>query len=90
MNNKVEEIMNILQEEAAEVIQMISKCRRFGIDTMQLKSGLSNRVCLTEEIGDLLAMIDLLQVHGVVTETDLMTAKENKFIKLKKWSTIYE
>lgn len=90
MNKTVEEIMNIAQEECAEVIQMISKCRRFGIDTVHLKSGESNRSCLTEEIGDVLAMIDLLQLHNVVTAEGLEAAKQEKFIKLKKWSNIYE
>jgi hypothetical protein len=28
--------------------------------------------------------------HGVVTATELETAKQEKFNKLKKWSRIYE
>jgi NTP pyrophosphatase (non-canonical NTP hydrolase) len=31
MNSQQQEILDILQEEAAEVIQAISKVRRFGI-----------------------------------------------------------
>jgi len=90
MNNKEKEIMDILQEECAEVIQMISKCRRFGIDTVHLKAGQANRKCLTDEMGDLLAMIDLMIEHGVVTVEGLNAAKQEKFNKLKKWSKIYE
>lgn len=90
MNKQVTEIMDIAQEECAEVIQMVSKCRRFGIDTIHLKAGLSNRQCLTEEIGDLLAMVDLMIEHGVVTAAGLEEAKQAKFAKLKKWSNIYE
>jgi hypothetical protein len=90
MNTQVTEIMDILQEECAEVIQMVSKCRRFGIDTVHIKAGKANRQCLTEEMGDMLAMIDLMVEHGVVTATELETAKQEKFNKLKKWSRIYE
>ena len=90
MNKQVTEVMDILQEECAEVIQMISKCRRFGIDTVHLKAGESNRLCLTEEMGDVLAMIELMVEHGVVTTEGLDLAKQAKFAKLKQWSNIYE
>ena len=32
MNKTTSEVMDILQEECAEVIQAVSKIRRFGID----------------------------------------------------------
>ena len=32
MNSDVKEVMDILQEECAEVIQAVSKISRFGID----------------------------------------------------------
>jgi NTP pyrophosphatase (non-canonical NTP hydrolase) len=90
MNSKIEEIMNIAQEECAEVIQMISKVRRFGIDTTHLKAGVPNRAMLTEEIGDLLAMIELLVENNVITAQGLEAAKMAKFAKLKLWSSIYD
>ena len=90
MNKQITEVMDILQEECAEVIQMISKCRRFGIDTVHLKAGESNRKCLTDEMGDVLAMIDLMVEHDVVTVEGLDLAKQAKFAKLKQWSNIYE
>ena len=90
MNKQITEIMNILQEECAEVIQAVSKCRRFGIDEIHLKLGKSNRENLTEEVGDLLCMIDLLIKHGVVNDNEVYLARAAKEEKLKKWSTIYE
>ena len=90
MNSKTEEILNIAQEECAEVIQAISKCRRFGIDETHLKAGKSNREHLSEEVGDLLAMIQLMVDNGVVTVGDIEDAKQAKFAKLKIWSKIYE
>ena len=68
MIDKHAEVMNILQEECAEVIQAVSKCRRFGIDGVHLTSGKSNRDNLTEEVGDLLCMIDLLIKFGLVDD----------------------
>lgn len=90
LNNKITEILDILQEECAEVIQNISKCRRFGLDNQYLNGTGTQRENLVKEIGDVVAMIDLLKDHGVVTELELTIAKQNKFNKLRKWSKIYE
>lgn len=81
--------MDILQEECAEVIQAVSKCRRFGIDEIHLKLGKSNRENLTEEVGDLLCMIDLLIKSGIVDDQAVYLARVAKEEKLKKWSTIF-
>ena len=90
MNNRETEILNILQEECAEVIQMVSKCRRFGIDEQHLKTDKPNRAKLTEEIGDVLAMINLCIQYKIVSQTEVIVAQENKFKKLKEWSNIFE
>ena len=52
--------MDILQEECAEVIQAVSKCSRFGIDNYKPGKPLTNREHLEEELGDLLAMVDIM------------------------------
>ena len=89
MIDKTTEVMDILQEECAEVIQAVSKCRRFGIDECYLKSGKSNRENLAEEVGDLLCMIDLLIKFGLVDDQAVYLARQAKEEKLKKWSAIY-
>lgn len=81
-----EEILTILQEECSEVIQVISKGRRFGFDAEYNRS--TNRERLSEEVGDLLAMIDLLVHYEIISEDDIQKAKEAKFVKLKQWSNI--
>jgi len=53
-----QEILDILQEECAEVIHAISKCRRFGLDETKSSTESSNRQRLTEEVMDVLAMLD--------------------------------
>ena len=89
MNSKENEILNILQEECAEVIQMVSKCRRFGMDGTHLKDGGTNRERLTEEIGDVLCMLKLAQDYGIVDVTEVNDAAFCKLEKLKIWSTIF-
>ena len=85
---KQEEIMLILQEECAEVTQAVSKVFRFGVDAEY--NNATNRQRLTEELGDLLAMITLCHDFGIVDFEQVMVAKAAKLDKLKKWSTIYE
>lgn len=88
MNEKHEEILVITQEECAEVIQEISKCFRFGLDSMH-KSGVKHREVLLQEVGDLLCMIDLLLAEGIVDQNGVEQAKFNKKEKLKKYSNIF-
>lgn len=88
MTPQVEEILNILQEECAEVIQVISKIRRFGMDDAY--SGKTNRENLTQEIGDVLLLTELLKAHDVYKDEEIQVSKLSKASKLKKWSNIYE
>ena len=82
------EVMDILQEECAEVIQAVSKIRRFGIDNAKPGTEYNNREHLEEELGDMLAMIDILMINDVVSWSKLHIAKRAKIEKLKKWSNI--
>ena len=88
INENNNEVMDILQEECAEVVQAVSKIRRFGIDNAKPNTQYTNREHLEEEIGDLLAMIDILMVNDIVSWGHLHQAKRAKIEKLKKWSNI--
>jgi NTP pyrophosphatase (non-canonical NTP hydrolase) len=90
MNEKEKEVMDITQEECAEVIQAISKISRFGIDNLKPGKPKTNREHLEEELGDMLAMVDIMLELGIVSADNLAIAKEAKIEKLKKWSKIYE
>lgn len=90
MNSKTKEVMDILQEECAEVIQAVSKISRFGIDNYKPGKPLTNRQHLEEELGDMLAMIDIMLEFSVISLDNLEKAKVAKIEKLKKWSNIYE
>jgi NTP pyrophosphatase (non-canonical NTP hydrolase) len=90
MDNQTKEVMDILQEECAEVIQAVSKISRFGLDNLKPGKPKTNREHLEEEIGDLYAMIEILQELDVVSWTNIERAAEAKREKLKIWSNIFK
>jgi NTP pyrophosphatase (non-canonical NTP hydrolase) len=90
MESVTKEVMDILQEECAEVIQAVSKISRFGIDNYKPGKPKTNREHLEEELGDMLAMIDIMMELRVISLDNLEIAKKAKIEKLKKWSNIYE
>jgi TPP-dependent pyruvate/acetoin dehydrogenase alpha subunit len=89
---QIQEALDILQEECAEAIVEVSKIRRFGLDSADYNSGMTqtHRVSFVKEVGDVLAMVDILLEQGVLTQAELDVAKQNKKDKLRKWSKIYE
>lgn len=90
MGAKAQEILDILQEECAEVIVEISKCRRFGLDSVHHKTGLQHKKMLEQEIADMLVLIDLLEQSGLIDRSSVEACKEEKIKKLQKWSTIFQ
>lgn len=80
--------LEILAEEAAEVIRIKSKCIRFGMDDFHPKNGLSNRESLAEEIGHFIAMVDILVTNGTVDETKISKAFDEKKINLERWYNV--
>ena len=80
------EIMLIAQEECAEVTQAISKVFRFGFDSEY--NGVTNSTHLSEEVGDLLCMIELMIRNKLVDANAVEYARRAKMEKLAKWSSI--
>ena len=83
MNKTTSEVMDILQEECAEVIQAVSKINRFGLhDEWQ---GITNKQSLITEIGDVLAIIKILMYETDINikEADIELAIEAKLKKLE-------
>jgi NTP pyrophosphatase (non-canonical NTP hydrolase) len=76
-----QELMTILGEEAAEVVQEASKCIRFGMTA-------ENVGRLEKEIGDLLCMVELLHQHDYVSFTRMEQYVEEKREKLKLYSNL--
>ena len=88
MDSQTKEVMDILQEECAEVIQAVSKISRFGLDNYKPGKPKTNRAHLEEELGDMITMIDILHNMDIVSWTNIDRAAEAKREKLKKWSNI--
>lgn len=78
---KTKEVLIITMEECGELIQACSKVMRSG----GKKKYLTN---LTEEIGDVYLMLDLLKQHGYFTDEDIHNRQQLKRKKLKKWSNL--
>jgi NTP pyrophosphatase (non-canonical NTP hydrolase) len=89
MDAKTKEILDITQEECAEVVVAVSKISRFGIDNLKPGKPKTNREHLEEEVGDLLAMVDLMIEHNIIDTDSINVARAAKKDKLKKWSNIY-
>jgi NTP pyrophosphatase (non-canonical NTP hydrolase) len=87
MNDKIKEILDILKEECGELVVAASKCTRWGLESTW--EGRSNQQNLTQEVGDVVCMIQLLIDNGVIDSADLMNAQLAKEEKLKKWSNIF-
>lgn len=80
------ELLTVLMEECAEVIQAASKVIRFGPDsTWEGQSALSN---LEKELGDLQCMVDLLHQHDMVSYVNMDECAVRKYEKLKEWSNL--
>jgi NTP pyrophosphatase (non-canonical NTP hydrolase) len=88
MDANVNEALRILQEECAEVVQAVSKIFRFGADNFSPNSGTTNRENLEIEIGDLVALVDILIELKYLNSGYIELSAEKKREKLKKWSSI--
>ncbi len=78
------EYLPLLVEEAAEVIQAVTKIQRFGPDRRYPSGDHANETnteALTMEIGDLLEVIDKLKLSEEIIER----GRAKKRIQLKKW-----
>jgi hypothetical protein len=84
-----EECLTILMEECGETVQEICKIFRFGIHNASHHApDKSHLECLQQEMGDLLAMIELVKSSGIgITETGLAIGKDKKLEKVKMWMT---
>lgn len=84
-----DECLEILAEECAEVIQEKSKIFRFGCNEYSWHNLDSKHAeMLEQEMGDVLAMIELVQQSGIgITKEGLEAAKQKKIEKVLNWMT---
>jgi len=86
VNDHQEECLNILQEECAEVIQAASKIKRFGLIGKPVNHTESNLQNLEMELGDVLALVDMVTNAGLgVTTEGIERARISKMARLSKY-----
>ena len=76
--DKLQELLTITMEECGELIQECSKSIR--------KKDYYGNERLTEEVGDVMCMIELLHEYDLISYTDIDDRILEKKKKLKKWS----
>lgn len=81
---KTQRILDRLQEECSEVIQVISKIRRFGPDNSHPQRSASNKQELVGELEDLLALVAVLEGQGYIDLTKSKDAIRQKAETLLK------
>ena len=87
-NEQLMEALGILQEECAEVIVVISKIRRFGLDTEYIRGEGTKRSALIQELGDVQALVKILINQELFDSKDIELAAQSKIEKLKKYSNL--
>ena len=86
------ELLGLLQEECAEVIQIVSKIRRFGLESVNPYDPThNNRTLLEHEIGDVRLIIQLLtEKYGekMIDEYRIQARSRWKRVKLQEHGII--
>jgi NTP pyrophosphatase (non-canonical NTP hydrolase) len=88
LDQETKEVLDILQEECAEVIQAVSKISRFGLDNYKPGKPKTNREHLEQELGDMIALVHILKNMQIVSHENIAASQSAKIEKLKKWSNI--
>ena len=78
--DKLQELLIITMEECGELIQECSKSIR--------KKHYYGNERLTEEVGDVMCMIELLHSYDLISFDEIEEQVKVKKEKLKKWSTL--
>jgi NTP pyrophosphatase (non-canonical NTP hydrolase) len=79
---KQAELLTLLEEECAEVIQAITKIQRHGLDS---GSGEPNVTALHRELGDVHAAVKLLLDIGLIEREYIEWYRDHKLIHVGKY-----
>jgi len=81
------ELLAMLSEEAAEIIQIKEKIMRHGFDSHHpaKRYGPNNRIELSREIGDLLGVYDRLVMLGIIDPHEVDIYRASKMDRAKPY-----
>lgn len=85
---KQTELLGGTSEECGEVVQVIGKILRHGLDSSKPTDPLSvtNRQNLTAELADIAAMTDLLIENGVIDASEWKALKDKKRFRFEQYA----
>ena len=86
MDEKDLELLSLLQEECAEIIQAVSKIRRFGLNSFNPydPKKIDNQSLFEHEVGDAHLIADILEERGVIRPHSIRNRKIWKRGKFKE------
>ena len=82
--NKNEFLLQLLQEECAELIQTASKINRFGLDFQSGTKSVTNKEDFIIELNDVFTILLLLVKEGVFAKSDVEPNTEMMIKKCEK------
>lgn len=85
------EALDLMQEECAEIIQIISKIRRFGESSYHPDdpNKRTNVQLLTDEIGDMELLVNFLIQKGLIYQSDIEARMAYKLEKSKQFTNLF-
>lgn len=83
---ETEHLLDILIEECAEVIQRVTKAKRFGLYEVQPEQSLTNQERIVYELNDVIATANLLLCDMVWIDEKAIAAKREKIIHFLNYS----
>ena len=90
MRHEVHTAMVMLTEEACEIGQVVQKIHRFGLTCHNPEdpNKTNNRKLLSNEVGDMLYVVELLVSQSMLRPEELAEAMRRKCDKLKRFTSI--
>lgn len=88
LTEKEAELLAVLAEEASEVIQVVGKILRHGINSVHPRSGVGNREMLRRELGDFWAAKRLLVTecgYDFINDREVQKAAIEKLARIGKF-----
>lgn len=79
------ELLELIAEECAEVVQRATKIMRFGPTEVQPGQELSNVARISREVGDLLEVLERAEAAGLIDRAHVATGRMTKRAKLLRY-----
>lgn len=80
------ERLAMLAEECGEVIQAVGKILRHGYESRHPEGVIENRVALARELGDVMAIMELMDEAGDVFKVDTDKYMDIKLLKIHRYT----